>query len=83
MLPVVTIMVEHPRVRAAAADILADGKSHFALEVLIGIRFKQIPQRHRGYDLVGHFDADGGLAGDRSFDPDIGSCQIEFDIICQ
>ena len=42
---------------------------------------QQFSQRNRTVCFVRYFDPDGSFSGDRRFDTNIGSCQVQLDVI--
>lgn len=64
-------------------DILAQGHRQRAAHVDVVLRLKDRTNIDGGTNLIGDFDADGGLAGDGSLDTDARSGQVQGDIIGQ
>src|SRR5699024_809019 len=65
------------------ADILADSESQLRFRCLEFLGLDQIAQHNCMVFLIGNFDTHRGLARYRRFDTDIGSRQIQLDIIRQ
>ena len=65
------------------ADVLSDGKGYLRNTVLKFGRFQQIPEHNRGIFLIGNFYTHGCFSGNRSFNPDIRSCQVQFNVVGQ
>ena len=66
-----------------AADVLTYGESQLRFRGLEFLGLYQIAQHNRMIFLIGDFDTHRGLARNRRLDTDIGSRQIQLDIIRQ
>ena len=66
-----------------SGDILTYGKGNLALVALELLRLDERAEQYSGAFRVRNLDAYRGFAGDRRFDSDVGSGQVQFDIIFQ
>ena len=66
-----------------AAYVFTDRKSETALGASEFLCLQNIPQIDDRGVLVGHFDADGGLSGDRSLNSDVDGGQRQLDVVGQ
>ena len=64
-----------------SGNILSDCHRKIGLTFLKIFRFQKIPQHNGRIFTVRHLDPDCRFPRDRSFDPQIGHCKIQFNII--